>query len=197
MLILISSPTKVVDEATLINTLFDEGLDFFHLRKPDDSEQEVEALLDEIHSRNYMKISLHQHHRIADKYGIRRLHLSEHMRRSTDYGAVTELNKMGYNLTTSTHRVDDFRMLDDIYSYAFLGPVFNSISKPGYSANSENFITGKQNIKAIAIGGIQASNISQLKEDFDGVAILGAVWCSSTPIRNFIQIKKAWNTIDQ
>ena len=47
-IIVISNPTPISKEASLINQLFDEGLSVFHLRKPDSSAQEVVLLLQEI-----------------------------------------------------------------------------------------------------------------------------------------------------
>lgn len=198
MLILISNPTPLLEEATLINQFFDEGLDVFHIRKPQDSELNVMKLIEAIDPRYHMQISLHQHHHLADDYGIKRLHFSEYLRRSQGNDSVVTLEKQGFILSTSVHNVEDFELLSDTFTYSFIGPVFESISKPGYLSTSEN-LKPKLNkrAKAVALGGIQASNIHQLKKHFDGVGILGAVWCAEFPLKNFLQIKNIWNTQDQ
>lgn len=197
MLILISSPTKVNEEATLINHFFDEGLDLLHLRKPQDSKEDVMALIEKIDSRYHIKISLHQHHQLIYNYGINRLHFSEHVRRGLRKDPTQILINRGYQLSTSVHSTEEFELLHDAFSYSFIGPVFDSISKPGYTAKVENVRPSVQrNIKAVAIGGIKASNVHQLKGHFEGAAILGAIWCSDSPLSHFLQIRKIWNTID-
>ena len=197
MLILISNPIGLVEEATLINQFFDEGLDLFHIRKPRDSEENVKALIEKIDSRHHMQISLHQHHQLADNYGIKRLHFSERFRRDQKKDIAQILKNKGYQLSTSVHSAEDFELLNNTFSYSFIGPVFDSISKPGYTAKVDNLMPGFQKgTKAVAIGGIQASNVHRLKGRFGGVAILGTIWYSDAPIRNFLQIRKIWNTQD-
>lgn len=44
-LILITKPTYFVEEDKIITTLFDEGLDYLHLRKPDTAPVYAERLL--------------------------------------------------------------------------------------------------------------------------------------------------------
>lgn len=62
----------------------------------------------------------------------------------------------------------------------FLNPVFNSISKAGYTGFADaSFILQKSvnQPEVIALGGIDATNIHQLKTmNFDGAAVLGSIW---------------------
>lgn len=199
MLILISSPSEIAQEATLINQFFDEGLDLFHLRKPNDTEPEVRALIEKIDSKHHEKISLHQHHQLANNYGIGRLHFSERSRLEMGKVAIGALKNEGYQLSTSVHSIEHLKLPGiSLFDYSFIGPVFDSISKPGYKArvggDGEIF---QRSTKAVAIGGITASNLHELKEIFDGIAILGAVWCSPSPQSSFIEIRKIWNTKNQ
>lgn len=199
MLILISSPSEIAQEATLINQFFDEGLDLFHLRKPNDTEPEVRALIEKIDSNHHKKISLHQHHQLANNFGIERLHINERSRLEMGKDAIGALKNKGYQLSTSVHRIECLKLPDiSLFDYSFIGPVFDSISKTGYTAKVEAY--GKifeRSTKAVAIGGIKASNLHHLKGIFDGIAILGTIWCSPSPLSSFIQIRKTWNTKDQ
>ncbi|MDR3253081.1 MAG: thiamine phosphate synthase [Tannerella sp.] len=68
-------------------------------------------------------------------------------------------------------------------SYVFLSPVFDSISKVGYRQGftSEELLSyrmqGFINKRVIALGGIYAGNISEIRRyGFGGVAVLGALW---------------------
>ena len=45
MIIIISNPTPIADEATTINNLFDEGLEILHIRKPGVAMDEIKWLI--------------------------------------------------------------------------------------------------------------------------------------------------------
>ncbi|MGV3706154.1 MAG: thiamine phosphate synthase [Arcticibacter sp.] len=198
MLILISSPSKVAEEAILINRLFDEGLDLFHLRRPQGSEQDTRALIEKIHNQHLKKVSIHQHHHVATDYGINRIHYNEQERITLSHETLHSMSSRGYELSTSVHSIQGLELLSNVFSYALIGPVFDSISKPGYTAQIDlSKRSSHQRVKAVAIGGINASNIHQLKESFDGAAVLGSIWSSTTPIYQFRQIRRIWNTKDQ
>ncbi|MBC7695735.1 MAG: thiamine phosphate synthase [Burkholderiales bacterium] len=190
MIIVISSPTPVSKEASLINHLFDEGLPVFHLRKPDSSSQELVLLLQEIDQVHHSKIALHSHHYLAKSFGINRLHYTEASRKQlTDVDFAENENI----LTTSVHSIADFKNLSDHFSYAFLSPVFNSISKPDYESKPFDLSGLDKNIvtKLIALGGIDETNCRKPYEmGFDGIALLGAIWNNTNGITNFKKISQ-------
>lgn len=192
MLIVISSPTPVIKEASLINQLFDEGLLVFHLRKPESSSQELVLLLQEIDPINYTKIALHSHHYLAKSFGITRLHYTEASRKQ-----LTEINlseqKVENTLSTSIHSISDYKILTEHFSYAFLSPVFDSISKPDYQAQKFDLteVDKNSNTKLIALGGIDETNYNKAYEmGFDGIALLGAIWKNNDGINNFKNISR-------
>ncbi len=197
MLIVISSPVSIENEASLINQLFDEGLGLFHLRKPDSSEDEIKNLMLNIDPNHYSKLVFHQHHYLAKNYGIKRFHYTELNRKQLKESDALDLKKHFFHLSTSIHSLEDYKNLSNCFDYAFLGPVFDSISKKDYKAidvkneikNDEKRIT-----KLIALGGITKSNLNEpISWGFDGVAVLGSVWENENPIKEFIQIKNACN----
>jgi thiamine-phosphate pyrophosphorylase len=195
MFIVISYPTPVQNEASLINQLFDEGLQIFHLRKPDASEMEIEALLHDINYKHHHKIALHQHHQLAKIFSVNRLHFTAAFRKVLTEDDLEILKSESFILSTSTHSLDEFKSISNHFDYAFLGPVFNSISKPDYKATEiDNLDSLKSKItKAIALGGITEENIkSCIKKGFDGVAVLGSIWESSDPVKEFRKISKRW-----
>ena len=178
-LIVISHPDTVVNEARIINQLFETGLMRFHLRKPDWDEQRVSGLLRQIDERYYPYIALHQHHHIAIDFAIRRLHYTERDRLATEQDKLAYQKGQGYVLSTSIHDIIEFSSLPP-FDYTFFGPVFNSISKPGYQTKlTEDFRINRNNSqpKIIALGGVERSNLGKLKAmGFDGVAVLGTIW---------------------
>lgn len=198
MLIVISNPVCIANEAAIINTLFDEGLEILHFRKPNISIVELRAILDAIHSKYRHQIVIHQHHELAIDTGIRRLHFSETNRKETSDCKLVALKESSYTLSTSIHDVKAYSSLQSSFDYAFFGPVFNSISKQGYmSILADGFIFPIQENKpkVIAIGGINAANINMVKVmQFQGAAVLGTIWQHSinNSIHQFKTMQKVW-----
>jgi len=104
--------------------------------------------------------------------------------------------------STSVHYLTDILDLPACFRYVFYSPVFPSISKPGYNPQID-LVTLKQDViklcekkaelpQIIALGGIQAENVKEVKDaGFDGVALMGALWQSADPVQAFKEIKKA------
>jgi thiamine-phosphate pyrophosphorylase len=180
MIIVISNPEPVDNEAGIINALFEEGMELFHLRKPGDKKDHVRALLKDIKPEHYSKIALHQHHEMANEYGITRLHYKKKERRNVKEEELIKYKAKKYILSTSVHSLRSYSKLLQYFDYTFLGPVFDSISKTGYMSGfwRDMGITDERgSIKMIAIGGISTNNIQKaLDMGFDGVAVLGTIW---------------------
>ena len=184
-MIVITNPSVVKDEIGSINSLFEEGLSLLHIRKPNLSEVETAKFIHKIKHEFREKLVLHNHHQIAADFGINRIHFSETERKKNDSPAISNMI-----LSTSTHSIEDFNALENIFGYAFLGPVFTSISKENYIpkinlfedlVKRENF-----NTKVVALSGIHRANIEKtLQNGFDDVALLGTIWNSPSSIKNF------------
>lgn len=196
MIIVISNPTYVSNEAAIINQLFDEGLCIFHLRKPESSSQELVLLLQEIKPIHHSKIALHSHHYLAKSFGIDRLHYTEASRKQLTEIDFSENENI---LSTSVHSVEDFKNLSENFNYAFLSPVFDSISKPGYQAvKFELGIQNNKTTKLIALGGINETNCNTAYDmGFDGIALLGFIWNNENPIKKFSKIAQNFADIKQ
>ena len=197
MLIVISYPTAITDEATIINALFDEGLEIFHMRKPQADAGELRGLLEKINPTYHHRIALHQHHEIAADYGIKRWHFTEANRNKINEEPLIQLKMANHILSTSIHHVEAFKGLPFSFDYTFFGPVLNSISKQGYiSSLSADFIFPVEGNypKVVAIGGIDATNIHQVKlMQFKAIALLGAIWQKpDESIQQFKAVQKAW-----
>lgn len=197
MLIIISNPTGIPDEASIINALFDEGMEIFHLRKPGVSIEELRKLLEEIESSYHDKIALHQHHALAKDYGLKRLHFTEAARKEVHEEDLPILKQSGNILSTSIHEVEEYERLSAYFIYTFFGPVFNSISKQGYTSTITNgfvFPVVERGTKVIALGGIDESSIGKaIKMGFDGVAALGTIWQKpNEAVQRFKGLQKAW-----
>jgi len=197
MLIVISYPTAVRDEATIINALFDDGLEIFHMRKPDTDVDELRKLLEKINPTYHHRIALHQHHEIAADYGIKRWHFTEVNRNKINEEALIQLKMANHILSTSIHQVEAFKGLPLSFDYTFFGPVLNSISKQGYiSSLPADFIFPVEvnHPTLVALGGIDATTIHQVKlMQFKAIAVLGAIWQKpDESIQQFKAVQKAW-----
>lgn len=178
-LIIISSPDQVNDETKIINKLFESGLEYFHIRKPADTGEQVRKLIAGIEPNYYPRLSLHQHHCLAEEFGIKRLHYTENERGKLKDNTLEGLINNGFILSTSVHDLSLLASLNE-YQYVFFGPVYNSISKQGYkSVLPPGFKLNNRESSPliIGIGGIGAKHIDSIKKmNFDGAAILGSIW---------------------
>ena len=107
------------------------------------------------------KLVLHNHHELAEDFGISRIHFSEKNRRN-----IFSISSDQKILSTSTHSMEDFNSLKNDFDYAFLSPVFKSISKENYHPKINLFeaLKSKTNnhTKVIALGGIDTKNIDSI-----------------------------------
>ena len=189
-MIVISNPTPLENEINLIHQLFKEGLQLFHVRKPDFSTAEMKAFLSEMKSDYGQNLVLHSHHQLASAFGINRIHFTEKMRAETSEECLKEWKGNRFTLSTSIHSMADFEKLSNVFDYAFFGPVFESISKPNYISDIdfEKELKQRNNNKTalIALGGITSERIkTALKYGFEDVALLGTIWNNSNPIENY------------
>ena len=186
-MIVISNPTSIINEIKTIHTLFENGLKLFHVRKPDYSEEEMKIFLSEINQEFRSQLALHSHHQLAIDFGINRIHNPVRVQNSD---RVENSNRIKVKFSTSTHSIEKFNGLSDVFDYAFLSPVFPSISKENYQSEINLFeaLKSRTNFKTklIALGGISSDKIKiTLKKGFDDVALLGTIWKSKNPIENF------------
>lgn len=200
MLVVISHPYTFTNEAEHINALFNEGMEVFHLRKPEATVDELRMLLAEISPSYHPKISLHHHHSIANDFEIKRLHFTGMKRRETNEDNLIQLKKSNFILSTSIHQTEEYKNLSSCFSYTFFGPVFNSISKEGYTSTLTEefkFPLEENRPKVVALGGISATNVRQaLKMKFNGVALLGAIWQKPVDaVKNFKKIRNVVCTV--
>jgi thiamine-phosphate pyrophosphorylase len=198
-LIVISDAGAVDNEGWLINNLFMHGLSIFHLRKPLYSIKQIELLLNSIDKQYHGQIALHQHHEMAGGFEIKRLHYTEQLREGLDLRNLQPLKDKGYTLSASIHNAALLPSLKS-FAYVFYGPVFNSISKPGYQGNVPagfDLAAYKNKPKVIALGGIEVSNLDKVKGmNFGGAAVLGTIWKEpEKAIDKFNQLKSIAATV--
>jgi thiamine-phosphate pyrophosphorylase len=194
-LIIITDPEFIPGEAAIINNLFRNGMACLHIRKPESKEVELRALLSAIDFCFLDKAAIHQHHNLAEEFGIKRLHFTAHNRIATSPEQLGSLHEKGYILSTSVHDLNELNTLSPFFSYTFFGPVFDSISKVGYLTSlPDHFSLNKEmkKVPVIGLGGIDISNLQKTKiMNLDGVAVLGALWQNpAQAVENLIELQK-------
>lgn len=185
MIIVITPEEFVQQEAEIINELFQEGLDLLHIRKPFVNSKEIADFIHKINPEFHDQLVLHNHYDLAEGFNISRLHFTEIGRQNGLHQSFK--NKI---ISTSVHEIEIFNELNESWEYAFISPVFPSISKKGYGENSTilNDIEKRDNsdVKLIALGGINDKNINEIfGSHVDGVALLGAIWENDEPLNVF------------
>lgn len=182
-MIIITNPTAVTNEINIIHSLFENGLESLHIRKPDYSETEMVSFLTAIGSDFSNRLVLHSHYHLGSAFGINRFHFQK-KNRNCEHRIMNPVLQ-----STSTHSIEEFNALKN-FDYAFLSPVYPSISKIGYfpTKNLLEAVKRRSNFKTklVALGGISIENISKtLEKGFDEVALLGTIWNSTHPLENF------------
>lgn len=174
-LIVITPEAFFKGEAPILNRLFEQGMETLHLRKPSAKIEELETLLLSIDKHCHNRIVLHDHFTLMKRYALKGVHLNRRnpVRPSFIQGS----------LSCSCHALGELEATASPYDYTFLSPIFDSISKQGYSQafSEEQLWEAKLNNvihnRVIALGGINEQNLSVARTyGFGGVAVLGALW---------------------
>ncbi|MEL4307033.1 thiamine phosphate synthase [Joostella sp. CR20] len=196
MLIVITNEEKIANEIETIENLFQNGLQTLHVRKPTFSKVELKNWLQLLNEKYHDKLMLHQHHELATDFNVKGVHLTEKHRKKVENISeyVKNYQKMKKIVSASFHSVSALKAEASVYDYVFLSPVFTSVSKENY--HGKQFIVTDLKTKTIALGGITSATISEVKKmGYHGVAILGSVWKSATPIISFIELQTEYKSV--
>ena len=181
-LIVITPETIEPHEPAVLATLFAAGLERCHVRKPGATREELAAWLRAIPAEYRSRLVLHQHHDLVTELSLGGRHWRD------DGLAPLIPPKDGALNSRSCHELAALRDTFGCYDSVFFGPVFSSISKPGYGPagqwTPEGLATllrhrteAERRTRVIALGGVTAENSAHCRAlGFDDVAVLGAIW---------------------
>jgi len=190
-MILISNEFVKKNEVDIINEWLSDSDNIFHLRRYHWSEQEVIDFLSLFTPQKRKQIVLNNHHSLAEKHSIVRIHFPEQERLKLSENNLKDLKSKDFILSTSIHTIKDFNLLSPLFDYAFISPIFDSISKENYKAVSFDLNEKRNNVKLIALGGITLDNFAKAIEmGFDDVAFLGGVWNNEQPEKTISELVK-------
>ena len=186
---LISAPRFFFNEVAILVSFFEAGLDCFHLRKP--TEAFCVSFLEQLPLEYHQRVVLHEHFNLLCCFPkLRGFHLKESQRigiENKQRAFLLDWQEKGHTLSTSFHQLTSLEQDSTInYDYAFLSPIFDSISKRGYKAKHFDLSSFKKNFPLIALGGITPEKVEISRQmGFDDVAVLGAIWCANDPLHAF------------
>jgi|HubBroStandDraft_1064217.scaffolds.fasta_scaffold221024_2 thiamine monophosphate synthase len=170
LLAVITSPGEIPREAEYMEGLLEAGLERLHLRKPGWA---VEELLERLAPRWKSRLVVHGSAELAARHGVEKVH---------------RVN------STSVHSWEELRALPPGLDYAFISPVFDSISKPGYQAAADllEIPPGPLPCRPVGLGGVSADTIGlMLTRGWTGAAVLGWIWEKPREaVSRFEQLKK-------
>ncbi len=201
-LIVISNPINLNEEHSILNALFETGLEYYHLRKPEFTYNELKEYIQQIPQQYRNKVVLHSHHQLAIEYGLKGVHFTY----KNPYPNSDNFPKK-MQRSASLHSLEEIKKANSIFKYLFISPIFDSISKNNYKTTIDKttlklFLLERiKTSEIIALGGINSDTIAEAAEmGFDGVALLGSIWLSDKPIESFkqlINIVSGFNRIEK
>lgn len=198
--IVICYPTNLDKEIEAINALFDAGLEILHVRKPAYNEAEMIDWIDKVDAKYHNRIVVHSHLNIVEAKGLRGIHFTSYNIHLIDDYSHTKLPK-----SISTHSMSELINLSSAFNYAFLSPVFESITKEGYgpAINQDvlrDYLKKTHEVPVLALGGIDYSTVDVAKElGFDGVVLHGHLWAQFEKdgdiegvVKRYLDVSKKW-----
>lgn len=169
-------------EAAKLNDLFEAGLTGLHLRKPGATHYELQVLLRGIYPGFHKYIIIHNHIALLQEFDLLGVHLP--------LGRLLQTGKISGNgqISCSTHTDAEVQAAAAVADYAFISPVFDSISKSGYKGNPSLLTVQKPkgDTRWVALGGITPHHFATVRQHgFDAVALMGYIWSNGQPRRQF------------
>ena len=174
-LILLTTPNFFIEEDKILTTLFEEGLDQLHLRKPGSEPVYCERLLSLIPSEYHSKIITHDHFYLKDEFDLMGIHLSND---------TVSLPK-GYSgiVTRTAYTLEQIKEYKPGSQYVCMDCVFPSVSEPDQKqlySHGQLRDAVRQGIidrKVMALGGVKLENMHEIKElGFGGAVVRGDLW---------------------
>lgn len=191
MIIVITPEEDIKNEIKILNSLFENGLEILHLRKPHKNDEAHVLYLNQINEKYHNRIVIHYFHELTNDFNLKGIHFQEQKRKDAlENGSeyFIGLNMMGKTMSSSFHEPEELANCDIEFDYHLLSPVFSSISKKGYEGRG--FDVNNIDKTIIGMGGINTATIAKtIQLGFKGIGVLGGVWNTENPVESFKSIK--------
>lgn len=191
MIVVIAPENDVPNELKILNQLFQEGLKYYHFRKPNKNYKAHCNYLNQIDHRYHNRIVVHYHHELINQFNLKGIHFQEqkridHIDNPGQY--FKELNLFGKTISSSFHELKDLKNCYFEFDYHLLSHVFSPLSNE--DCNSDGFDVNDINKRIISMGGVSVDNLPILDTlGYIGISVLDSIWNSNTPIDVFKKMK--------
>lgn len=177
-MILFSHQGTFDGEADVLNTLFSQGLELFHLRKKDFSEEKVIELLRHISPQYYNRIIIHEHFNLVDQFGLKGVHYTQSL-----WFLWDQLANKSIDISIAVIRPEDIENVNprvNLVIYNSLFPINrgNAYQRFLFQRKTKNAIKNKpKNTKVCASGGVTIENLKAVRAlGFDCVGVMSPIW---------------------
>lgn len=177
-IIVISYPENFKNEHELLIRLFEEGLEYFHLRKHNFSYGKLEKYIEKIPNEYRNRVIIYDHFELVDSMRLKGMHFNTKTKNK-----IGNYGYMKCHKSFSAHSLEEIKSFKPSMDYFLLSPVFDSISKNGYQQKitpeqiREFFTIERHPYPIIALGGINEFNVASLQDSgVSGIALLGNIW---------------------
>lgn len=174
-LILLSNPDFFVEEDKILTSLFEEGLDILHLRKPKSEPVYCERLLTLLPQEYHNRVVVQDHFYLKEEFDLMGIHISHH-------NPIMPADYTGM-VSRTAYTLDEVVEEKPISQYVILKNVFDSISEPSYVSRFTDDELNQAARKGIidkhvmAQGGISLDNLQKVRDyGFGGAVIRGDIW---------------------
>ncbi|WP_369048889.1 thiamine phosphate synthase [Tenacibaculum sp. UWU-22] len=197
MFVLIAPEKDIPNEIQILQQLFEEGLEYYHLRKPNKNYKEHATYLNQIAKEHHNKIVTHYFHELINEFNLKGIHFQEQKRKdilenTSAYFRGLSLAKK--TISSSFHEPKDIENCPIKFDYHLLSPVFSSISKKAYKGRG--FDVNHINKTIIGLGGISTNTIKKtMALGFQGIGVLGSVWNTENPVQSFKNINRYYKGV--
>lgn len=198
-LLLLSSPNFFVEEDKILATLFEEGLDILHLRKPHSEPVYCERLLTLLPQKYHQRIVTNDHFYLKEEFDLMGIHLSERN---------PEIPHGYKGVTTQTcYSLEELAEAKKKNQYVILRNVYDSTSdkesKAAYTHEQLRDASRRGLIdkRVMAQTGITLENIESVRDlGFGGAVVCSDIWKRfnihsgmdfKDVIKHFLKLRKA------
>lgn len=190
----------ITDEAELVSSLFEAGLDYYHFRKSDTDREKVQRFFSKIDPRWYPRIVIHHDFSILDSLPFSTIHVSSNKKNSLLYRlfVLDRLRRKHsqLQLVTTYENINTFHVRPGVYKYVLLNGVFTKVAFD-LAALAYVKATLEKRLKHIPVpvfakGMMTKESVVQARSlGFSGIALQEDFWAHPDPLAYF-ELIKTW-----
>lgn len=193
MIVIISPEIDVDNEISILNQLFNEGLEYYHLKKPSKNITEYCDYLHQIDEEYHNRIVIHSYHELINEYNLKGIHFEEQLRKDKlDIPSryFIGLSMFGKTISSSFEQVDELIASNFEFDYHLLSQDSSTITT---AAGQEKGFDGNSiRKKIIGICGKQFNIKKLINLGFKGVLIQEEIWNNLTTVNDFKKMRDSF-----